>query len=130
VDNDICIPMSSAVSMQLRSLSINDKTGQQTNEKQKRISNERRVPFLILLCFPVFFSSSNSVIPVLMSAARIAESRPKNPRYSTRITECRYPDTPEVSIVLASMNPVPREEFSSNLKNCLDPRGFRWAAMI
>ena len=27
-------------------------------------------------------------------------------------------------------HPIPREEFSSSLKNCMNPRGFRWSAVI
>jgi len=124
------VPMSSAVSMQLRTLSIKDKASQPKNEKLKRVSNERRVQLMIFLCFPVVFSSSNSATPFKMSGSRIAEIRPKNPSYRSRVTECRYPAIPEVSIVRSSMNHVPREEFSSNLKNCVDPRGFRWWAII
>ena len=130
MDNDIFVPMSSAVSMQLRTLSIKDKASQPKKEKLKRVSNDRRIQLIILLCFPVVFSSSNSATPVMMSASRIAEIRPKNPIYRSRVTECRYPAIPDVSIVLTSMHHVPREEFSSNLKNCVDPRGFRWSAII
>lgn len=130
MDNDIFVPMSSAVSMQLRTLSIKDKTSQPKNEKLKRVSNDRRVQLIIFLCLPVVFSSSNSATPVKIGALRIAETRPKNPIYRSRVTECRYPAVPDVSIVLSSMNPVRREEFFSNLKNCVDPRGFRWSAII
>ena len=130
MDNDILAPMGSAVSMQLRTLSIKDKASQPNNEKHKRVSNDRRVQLMIFLCFPVVFSSSNSATPVKMNAARIAEIRPRNLIYRSRITECRYPATPDISIVLSSMNHFPQEEFSSNLKNCVDPRGFRWSAVI
>jgi hypothetical protein len=116
--------------MQLRTLSIKDKASQPKNEKVKRVSNERRVQLIIFLCFPVVFSASDSATPVKMSGSRIAEIRPKNPSYRSRVTECRYPARPDVSIVLSSMNHVPREEFFSNLKNCIDPRGFRWSAII
>ena len=122
--------MSSAVSMQLRTLSIKDKASQSKNEKLKRVSNGPRVQLIIFLCFPVVFSSSNSANPVQISASRIAEIRPTNPIYRSRVTECRYPAIPDVSIVLSSMNHFPREEFSSNLKNCDDPRGFRWSTII
>ena len=130
MDNDIFVPMSSAVSMQLRTLSIKDKASQPKNEKLKRVSNGPRVQLIIFLCFPVVFSSSNSATPVKMSASQIAEFRPTNPIYRSRVTECRYPAIPDVSIVLSSMNHFPREEFSSNLKNCDDPRGFRWSTII
>ena len=133
MDNDIFVPMSSTVSMQLRALSIKVKANRTKNEKLKRVSNERRVQLVILLCFPVVFSPSNSAAPVKMSASRIAETRPTNPInpiYRSRVTECRYPAIPDVSIVLSSMKHFPREEFSSNLKNCVDPRGFRWSATI
>jgi hypothetical protein len=130
VDNDIFVPMSSALSMQLRTLSIKDIASRTKNEKLKRVSNERRVQLIIFLCFPVVFSSSSSATPIKMSASRIAEIRPKNPIYRSRVAECRYPAIPDVSIVLSSMNHVPREEFFSNLKNCVDPRGFRWSATI
>lgn len=29
-----------------------------------------------------------------------------------------------------SVHPISREEFSSSLKNCMNPRGFRWSALI
>jgi hypothetical protein len=99
-------------------------------EKLKRVSNDRRIQLIIFLCFPAVFSASNSATPVMTSTSRIAEIRPKNPIYRSRVTECRYPAIPDVSIVLTSMNHFPREEFSSNLKNCVDPRGFRWSAII
>jgi hypothetical protein len=130
LDNDIFVSMSSAVSMQLRALSTKDKASQPKKEKLKRVSNDRRIQLIIFLCFPAVFSASNSATPVMTSTSRIAEIRPKNPIYRSRVTECRYPAIPDVSIVLTSMNHFPREEFSSNLKNCVDPRGFRWSARI
>jgi hypothetical protein len=66
----------------------------------------------------------------MMTGPHSVANRPQIPSYRSQITECRYSGKPDVSVVLASMNHVPREEFLSNLKNCLDPRGFRWAAMI
>ncbi len=129
MDNEIFVPMSSIVSTQLRTLSIEDKGSQPKNQKLKRSSNERRVQLLMFLCLPVVFSSPSST-PAKMSASRIAEIRPKNPSYRSRVTECRYPAIPDVSIVLSSMSHVPREEFSSNIKDCVDPRGFRWSAII
>jgi hypothetical protein len=89
--------------MQLRTLAIKGKTSQK-NEKLKRVSNERRIRLIILLCFPVVFSSSNSPTPVMMmSASPIAETRPKHPIYRSRVTECRYPAVADVSIVLSSV---------------------------
>jgi hypothetical protein len=78
---------------------------------------------------PVVFSSSSST-PARMIGSRIAETRPKNPNYRSRVTECRYPAMPDVSLVLSSMKHFPREEFSSSIKDCQDPRGFRWSAII
>jgi hypothetical protein len=170
--------------MQLRTLAIKGKTSQK-NEKLKRVSNERRIRLIVFLCLPVVFSSSNSPAPVMtMSASRIAETRPRHPIYRSRVTECRYPAVPEVSIVLSSvillrdpmnastqlsmngkspttaissplvpsinsglalrlskderrafqqnpsMNPVPREEFFSSLKDCVSSRSFQWSAII
>jgi hypothetical protein len=78
---------------------------------------------------PVVFSSSSST-PARMIGSRIAETRPKNPNYRSRVTECRYPAMPDVSLVLSSMKHFPREEFSSSIKDCQDPRDFRWSAII
>jgi hypothetical protein len=116
--------------MLLRMLSMTSKANEGQHEKYHRVSNERRVQLMIYLCFPVVLSSSNAATPMVMSASRMVESRPKNPAYRTRVTECRYPMMPDESIVLASMNPAPREEFASSLKDCVNPRGFRWSAVI
>lgn len=119
----------SAVSMQLRTLWIKDKAGL-LDEKVKRLSNDHRVQLIMLLCFPVVFSSSHTAPPVKMRASRIAEMRPANPTYRSRVTECRYPAGPDVSVVRSSMKHFSKEEFFSTLKNCVDPRGFRWSAII
>jgi hypothetical protein len=100
------------------------------HEKYHRGPNDRRVQLIVYLCLPVVFSSSNAATPIVMSASRIAESRPKHQGYRTRVTECRYPMMPEESIVLTSMHRAPREEFASSLKDCVNPRGFRWSAVI
>ncbi len=128
--DNIFVPTSSVVSMQLRTPSIRGKASEQKIEKHKRISKDRRVQLIIFFWFPVVFSSLKSVTPAMTSAARIIEPGPRNPSYRSRVTECRYPAIPDVSIVLSSMNHVPREEFFSNLKNCIDPRGFRWSPII
>jgi hypothetical protein len=119
-----------SMSMQLRTFWIEDNASRLKDEKVKRVSNERRVQLIVLLCLPVIFSSSQSATPVKMKASRIAEIHPTNPAYRSRVTECRYPARTDVSIVRSSMNHFPREEFFSTLKNCVDPRGFRWSAII
>ena len=177
VDNGTFVVVSSALFTQPHTFLIKDTASQQQNNKLKRATNERQIQLIILLCLPVFLSSSNSATHVTMSISRIAETRPESPIYRSRVTECRYPAIPDVSIVWAAMSastglsmtgksamaliapplmplpnsgrvlrllkdeqrvfqqnppvhPIPREEFSSSLKNCMNPRGFRWAAVI
>ena len=125
MDNDISNEF--AVSMQLLALSIKFKTSQWN---QKRLSRARRTHPSIFLCLPVILSSCTLVTLAMTSGSPTAAGRPQIPSYRSQITECRYSGKPDVSVVLASINHVFREEFLSNLKNCLDPRGFRWAAMI
>ena len=85
---------------------------------------------MILFYLPVVLSACGFVSLAMMSEPHIVANRPLVPSYRSQITECRYSGIADVSVVLASMNHVPREEFLSSLKNCLDPRGFRGAAMI
>src|SRR5262245_27538037 len=121
--------MSFAASMQLRTLSIEDKTSEPKLGKLKRMSTERRAQLILFFCLPVVFSSS-SPPPARMIGSRIAETGPKNPNYRSRVIECRYPAMPDVSLVLSSMKHFPREEFSSSIKDCADPRDFRWSTII
>jgi hypothetical protein len=111
-------------------VSIKCEASPRTNDKSRRLF-ERRARLNLILCLPVVLLwSSDSEAPGTPNTLSIAESRPKISRYRTQITECRYPGLGGVSIQLASMNNSWREEFSSTLKDCVNPRSFRWTAEI
>jgi len=110
--------------------SIKCESSPRINEKSSRLF-ERRTRLNFILFLPlVLLSPSDLATLVTPNALLTKENHTKMPRYRTQITECRYPGFAGVSLLLASTHNNWREEFSSTLKDCVNPRGFRWTAEI
>lgn len=104
---------------------------QRWNEKVRTISEARAafkaVPVLLaLFSFPANagIGATTKVIAILPPATKAL------PPYHTLTTQCPYPGSSSVNLIMASFKGSFEQKVVNNLKNCLEPPNLVWTAEI
>jgi hypothetical protein len=108
-----------------------DDTMQRYNDKARSFSWAKSCCKTLSLLLVLFsYPATAGVGAVIKTSALLPKIDDAPSVYHTLTTQCPYPGTSNVALIMASTNGSLEHAAINNLKNCLDPPSLKWTAEI